>query len=73
MEERREEDVEGERTSAGWHIGRYGVCAKLNNLWTGMRGKEKGREGGGKEEQGKKERCVHWDHYKAFSHIRLSW
>lgn len=73
VEERREEDVEGERTSAGWHIGRYGVCAKLNNLGTGMRGREKGREGGGKEERGKKERCVHWDHYKAFSHIRLSW
>lgn len=52
MEERREEDVEGERTSAGWHIGRYGVCAKLNNLGTGMRG----REGGGKEERGEKKR-----------------
>jgi len=53
VEERREEDVEGERTSAGWHIGRYGVCAKLNNLGTGMRG----REGGVRKNEGKKERC----------------
>lgn len=52
MEERREEDVEGERTSAGRHIGRYGVCAKLNNLGTGMRG----REGGGKAERGEKKK-----------------
>lgn len=53
------------RTSAGWHIGRYGVCSKLNNLGIGMREreKEKGRDGGGeggkkRSEQEKMSECL---------------